>query len=54
MRALDRGERADNNVEGGVESLRMALAAEISNATGEPVNPADVPSDYTTVTEPPA
>ncbi len=54
MRGMSTGEKPDNFVDGGVESLRMALAAEISNQTGQPVNPADVPSDYTTITEPSA
>mgnify|MGYP006307651035 FL=1 len=54
MRGMSNSKRPDNFVKGGVDSLRMALAAELSNATGKPVNPADVPSNYTTVTEPPA
>jgi hypothetical protein len=53
MRGLSAGTLPDNDISGGVKSLRMALAAEISNRSGQPVNPADVPSDYTTVTEPP-
>jgi predicted dehydrogenase len=54
MKGLSENTEPDNHIRSGVEALRMALAAEISAATGKPVNPADVPSDYTTVTEPPA
>jgi predicted dehydrogenase len=54
MHGLSEGREPSNHLRGGVESLRIALAAEISGRTGKPVDPRDVPSDYTTITEPPA
>jgi hypothetical protein len=51
MKGLSEGKQPDNHISGGVESLRMALAAEISSQTGKPLDPRDVPLDYCTVTE---
>ncbi len=54
MRGLSERVQPDNHISTGVESLRMALAVEIAAREGRPVAPDDVPSDYTTITEPPA
>lgn len=49
MRGVELGQPPDNHVDGAIESLRICLAAEISAQSGEAVNPADVPSDTTSV-----
>jgi predicted dehydrogenase len=54
MKALDEGTEPDNHLRDGVAALRMALAAEISAASGKSVDPRQIPPDYATVTEPPA
>ena len=51
MQGLSDGCDPDNHISGGVESLRIALAAELSAEMGRPVNPPEVPSDFTTRTE---
>ncbi|MFP4380101.1 MAG: Gfo/Idh/MocA family protein [Candidatus Sumerlaeia bacterium] len=52
MKGLSEGKKPDNHVSGGVESLRMALGAELSSERNQPVKPEEVPLDYTTSTEP--
>lgn len=51
MKGLSEGVAPDNHISGGVASLRMALAAELSSERNRPVAPDEVPSDYTTITE---
>ena len=50
MRGVETGRAPDNDIDGAIESLRICFASEISAQTGQAVNPADVPSDTTTVT----
>jgi predicted dehydrogenase len=47
QQALHEGREPDNSIQGAIASLRMAAAVEISARENRPVNPAEVPADYT-------
>jgi predicted dehydrogenase len=46
MQGVAENRAPENSIHRGIEVLRMCMAAEISGSTGKPMNPKDVPSDY--------